>query len=71
MEKEFKKNKKDSLFALFITETVFIAVILCSILIMKYFFKTPYAEIKKWYTNNFLTETSISEVIEESGKNEV
>jgi len=66
-----KVKKKETLFSILITEAVFVVIILSAVLIIKYFFPTSYKTVKKWYGDNFLTETKISEVIEESEKNEV
>ncbi len=66
-----KVKKKETLFTILITEALFVALILSAVLIIKYFFPSSYKNIKNWYGDNFLSETEISEVIEESEKNEV
>ena len=59
--------KSGAAFGIIIAEAAVAAIILLSVLTVKYFFKGTYSELKKWYNTNICAETEISEVIETSG----
>lgn len=59
--------KSGAAFGIIIAEAAVAAIILLSVLTVKYFFKGTYSEIKKWYNTNICAETEISEVIDTSG----
>lgn len=46
-----------------IVESVCVAIILLSIIIMKYFFKSTFLEVKNFYTQEILSDTRIEEVL--------
>ena len=48
-----------------ITQAVCVAVILIAVLIIKFFFKSSYQKIQKWYDNNILDQTKITAVFDE------
>lgn len=56
---------KDILLAVIITEVLCVAVILLTVVFMKYFWKDGFDEAKDFYSEHFLTETTLSEVIKE------
>jgi len=43
-----------------ITQAICIAVILLSVLIVKFFFSSSYAKLQNWCTQNILEETKIT-----------
>ncbi len=49
---------------IFITQIITVLIILCSVLIVKYFFKGTYKEFKVWYKENICAQTDINEVLE-------
>lgn len=53
--------------SLITAQAVCTVIILIAVLVMKYFFVGYYKTVKKWYDKNFCAETSISEVLEDSG----
>lgn len=65
MENQDNNKSKDIYSKIIITQCICVAVILLTALTTKYFFKATFEELKKWYNNNFLIDTSISEVTEE------
>ncbi len=62
MDEEKQKNF-NTFVAICITEAVAVIVLVLSLYIIKTFSPDSYGKIKKWYDNNFLTETSVSDVI--------
>lgn len=66
-EKDILKPKSGGFFGIIITEAVVAAVILLSVLTVKYFFKGTYASLKGWYSVNICAETDVNEVIETAG----
>ncbi len=46
-----------------IVQSVCVLIILLSVIIMKYFFKDVFAEIKDFYREEILSDTKISEVL--------
>lgn len=46
-----------------ITEFICVAVVLLSVLSIKYFFKSEFKSLKKWYTAEICDDTRIEEVI--------
>ncbi|MGN0493998.1 MAG: hypothetical protein ACI4F7_10150 [Acutalibacteraceae bacterium] len=66
-EKEIIKPKSGGLFGMIITGAIVTAVILLSVLTVKYFFKGTYSSLKNWYSANICAETDVNEVIETAG----
>ncbi len=63
---ESKPSKaKDILLAVIVTEAVCVALILLGVLLMKYFSSGGFSRLQGFYSEHFLTETSLSEVIKE------
>lgn len=54
-----------------VTQAVCIAVILIAVLIIKFFFDGSYTKLQKWYGENILDETNVSEVFEEENSSEI
>lgn len=46
-----------------VVQSVCILIILLSVVVMKYFFKSAYNEVEKFYREEILSDTSISEVL--------
>jgi hypothetical protein len=47
-----------------IIESIFVLVVVCVVLFTKYFAKDTFLELKKFYEDNMISDTSISEVID-------
>ncbi len=62
-----KDNKNETFFKIIIVEIICVAVILLSVISVKYFFKSTYSEVEKWYKANITVDTDIKQVIEASG----
>ncbi len=63
---ESKPSKaKDILLAVIITEAVCVVIILLGLLFLKYFSAGSFNRLEEFYSEHFLTETSLSEVIKE------
>lgn len=60
------KKNINSFFYIIIVEAITVTVILLSILVLKSFFKENYKKFYKWYENTFLTETNVTDIIEEA-----
>ena len=57
--------KRQSMYInIIITQLICCVLIISSVLVMKYFFKGEFKEIKSWYIKNITNDTRISEVIE-------
>lgn len=54
---------KEILLAVIITEVLCVAVILLTVAFMKYFWQEGFNEAKSFYSEHFLAETTLSEVI--------
>ena len=66
-----ENEHKIPFFAIFITQTVCIAVILIAVLIIKFFFEGSYTKMQKWYVKNILDETSVSEIFDGEKDDEI
>ncbi|MBQ8202931.1 MAG: hypothetical protein IJZ75_01435 [Clostridia bacterium] len=60
---EQKTKRKDILLAVIITEMVCVALILVGVLLLKYLSAENFNEALSFYSEYFLTETTVSEVI--------
>lgn len=69
-EKDILKPKSGGFFGMIITQAVVTAVILLTVIAVKYFFKDTYASLYKWYSVNICAETDINEAIEQTGGGE-
>lgn len=47
-----------------IVQSICVLIILASVVIMKYFFKGAYSQIEKFYREEILSDTKISEVLQ-------
>lgn len=63
--------KKDGFFYITLSSAVAVALIIASILVFKFFLKEEFKEIKKFYTEEFLSETNANEVLKEDKAYEV
>ena len=65
-EKEnLEKETRSGFVAIVLTQAVCIAVILIAVLIIKFFFGQSFREVQKWYGDNILDETCVSDVFSE------
>ncbi len=62
-----KDRKNETFFKIIIVEIICVAVILLSVIAVKYFFKATYSKVEKWYKENIIVDTDIKQVIEASG----
>lgn len=60
-----KPKPKGQLANIIITEAICVAVILLTVLITKYFFKSTYTKLEKIYEQQICADTDINEVIGE------
>lgn len=68
-ENEILKNEKpNNIFGIIITEAIVVAVILISVLSVKYLFKENYRELKDWYNLHICAETDTAEVMESANR---
>ena len=65
LEEKQNTPKKDILLAVIITEVICMAIILAVILLMKYFSANDFSSVRDFYSEHFLTETTVSDVIKE------
>lgn len=63
MDKDETRKKWNCFINIIITQTVCMAIILVSVLAVKYFFKGEYENLKKVYNTTLATNTDINEVL--------
>lgn len=51
-----------------ITQAVCVAVVLITVFIIKFFFKSSYTKLQDWCKSNFLEETKITAVFDEESQ---
>lgn len=59
------KEQSGYFIKIIILQCIFTVIILSSVLVVKYFFKSTYTEFKEWYTDNIAVDTDIYEVLGE------
>lgn len=69
-EKDFLKPKSHGVYGIIITQAIVTAVILLTVLTVKYFFRGTYQDLKEWYTANICAETDVNEVMETGGESD-
>ena len=57
--------KVDYLYKIVVTQVICVALILLSVLVVKYFFKSTYKELKEFYEIYICDDTSANEVLKE------
>lgn len=62
MEEEILTPKREMVLPIIITQVVCVAVMIVTVLTVKFFFKDIFKEVKNWYADNMLIDTSISDV---------
>lgn len=67
-EKDYLKPKGHGVYGIIITQAIVTAVILLTVLTVKYFFKGTYGNLKEWYIVNICAETDVNEVMEAGGE---
>ncbi|MBR4123922.1 MAG: hypothetical protein IKT93_05840 [Clostridia bacterium] len=60
-----EKEKTDVFVKIMILQCIFVLVIISSVLIVKYFFKGTFNDLKLWYNDNIAVDTDIYEVLGE------
>ncbi len=63
MPEETNIKPKSQFANIIIVQAVFIAIILITVIITKYFFADIYSDLKEFYTEQICSETDINEVI--------
>ncbi|MBR2488937.1 MAG: hypothetical protein IKB45_00535 [Clostridia bacterium] len=63
MPEETNIKPKSQFANIIIVQAVFIAIILITVIITKYFFDDIYSDLKAFYTEQICSETDINEVI--------
>jgi hypothetical protein len=56
--------RKSRFSEILITQIIAMVIILISVLIIKYFFKSTYEDLKAWYKEDICANTDIQEVLE-------
>lgn len=69
-EKDFLKPKSHGVYGIIITQAIVTAVILLTVLTVKYFFRGTYQDLKEWYTADICAETDVNEVMETGGESD-
>lgn len=57
-------TRKSRFSEILITQIIAMVIILISVLIIKYFFKSTYEDLKAWYKEDICANTDIQEVLE-------
>lgn len=72
MENKSEKTepRKNMWIGIVITQSVFIAIILVSLVLMKYFWKDTFNSVKNWYEINICNDTDVNEVLTIGGDND-
>ena len=60
-----EKVKVDYLYKIVITQVICVVLIMACILVVKYFFKSTYIELKNFYEIYICDDTSVEEVLKE------
>ncbi len=66
-----KASLSDLYFKIIITECICVAIILLSVLVTKYFFKSTYLQLKSLYTDNICNHTNVDEVLKGGDLSEI
>lgn len=61
------QKPKNRLADIIITQAVCVIIILLTLTVIKYFFKSHFEEIKKWYNLHICSDTNISEILSSDG----
>lgn len=61
------EKKTEPFYGIIIVQCICVAVILLSVVTVKFFFKPTYQKVQKWYKENITVDTDIKQVIEASG----
>lgn len=64
MEENLTPKKSDYLYKIIITQVICITMILATIAITKYVFKSTYKELKTLYETYICDDTTVSEIME-------
>ncbi len=62
---------KNMYISICITQAVCVAVILITVLVIKYFFNGSYVKLEKWYSENIMEETEITADFDEEITSEI
>ncbi|MBE6750003.1 MAG: hypothetical protein E7560_02445 [Ruminococcaceae bacterium] len=64
------KNKNSQFANIIITQGICVLIILTSVVVIKYFFKSTYKKLESFYSAYICSDTDINEVIGEWGSGE-
>ncbi len=67
----FKSEYKNMFVPVCVTQAVCMAVILIAVFVIKTFFAGSYQKAEKWYAENILDETNVSELFDGETGNEI
>lgn len=63
MDNEETPKRANQFINIIIAQAVCVTVILLSVLVLKYFFKGEYKDVKGWYSQEIAMNTDINEVL--------
>ncbi len=58
-----KTERDNMIINIIITEIICAVLVLCSVLLFKYCFRSEYKSLKNWYIKEICANTSVSEVL--------
>lgn len=61
---DITEPRRGGFFGIIITEFITVALIILTLSVCKYFFKSTFKEVENWYKVNICSETSVEEVLE-------
>lgn len=64
-------KKRDCFPHIIITQSICVVIILLTVLVVKYFFKGTYNQVKEWYSQNICVDTDINQVISDGETDEI
>lgn len=64
-------KKRDCFAYIIITQSICVVLILLTVLVVKYFFKGTYNQVKEWYSQNICVDTDIEQVISDGETDEI
>ncbi len=64
------EKKENMFFKVALAESILAVLIIISVLITRFFFKSSYKAVKNWYLNNMTADIDISEIVK-GAENEI
>lgn len=62
---------KNTFVAVLITQSICVLIIIASVLVTKFFFKTQYKKLAGWYEKNAAVGVSAEEVLKQANRDEI